>query len=185
MAGHSKWNNIKNKKGATDTKRAQLFTQLVKNIRLAAKNGGGDINSNPNLRTFVEKAKEANMPKEKIQKAIDIGSGKINAGNMQEINYECFGPGGVGMIIMAVTDNANRTSSELKLILTRAGGSMGGPGSTGYMFTFDKEKQAYHSIMPITIDAETQEKLADLIADLSEIEGIEGIYPSCEPQPLD
>ncbi len=184
MSGHSKWNNIKNKKGAEDAKRAQAFTALVKNIRLAAKSGG-DPNANPTLRAWVEKAKEANMPKDKIQKAIDIGSGKLNAGQMQEINYECFGPGGVGMIVMAVTDNNNRTSSELRAVLTRAGGSLGGPGCTSYMFAFDKEKQEFQVTMPLAVENETREAMSELIEKISQIEGVEGIYTSMEPEVVD
>ncbi len=175
MSGHSKWNNIKNKKGAEDAKRAQIFTGLVKNIRIAAKNGG-DVNSNPNLRLWVEKAKAANMPKDKIQKAIDIGCGKIAGGAMQEITYEAFGPGGVGMMIMAVTDNTNRTSSELKAILVRHGGSMAGPGAAGYMFEFNKETQEYKVVMPLEVDEATREALEELKEKLAEVEGVEGIY---------
>lgn len=175
MSGHSKWSNIKNKKGAEDARRAQVFTGLVKNIRLAAKNGG-DVNNNPTLRAWVEKAKEANMPKDKIQRAIDIGSGKISAGNIQEINYECFGPGGIGMIVTAVTDNNNRTSGELRAVLTRGGGNLGGPGCTSYMFAFDKEKREFKTIMPVEITAEIQEKLTELMEKISEIEGVEGVF---------
>ncbi len=179
MSGHSKWSNIKNKKGAEDARRAQIFTGLVKNIRLAAKNGG-EPNSNPNLRFWVEKAKEANMPKDKIQRAIDIGSGKIEAGRMQEINYECFGPEGMGMIVMAVTDNNNRTSGELRAILTRGGGNLGGPGCTSYMFSFNKEKREFETIMPLAISDEGKEKLADLIEKISEIDGVEGVFVAME-----
>ena len=175
MSGHSKWNNIKNKKGAEDAKRAQIFTGLVKNIRIAAKNGG-DVNSNPTLRLWVDKAKAANMPKDKIQKAIDIGSGKIAGGAMQEITYEAFGPGGVGLMIMAVTDNTNRTSSELKAILTRNEGSMAGPGAAGYMFEFDKQTQEYKVTMPLEISEGDREKLEELKEKLSEVEGVEGVY---------
>ena len=175
MSGHSKWNNIKNKKGAEDAKRAQVFTNLVKNIRIAAKNGG-DINANPTLRLWVDKAKAANMPKDKIQRAIDIGTGKLAGGAMQEITYEAFGPGGVGLMIMAVTDNTNRTSSELKAILTRNGGSMGGPGAASYMFSFDKEKQEYQVTMPLEVDDETRKQLEELRELLSEVEGVEGVY---------
>lgn len=178
MSGHSKWNNIKNKKGAEDARRAQVFTQLVKNLRIAAKSGG-DPNSNPTLRGWVEKAKEANMPKDKIQKAIDIGCGKFSAGTVQEINYECFGPGGVGMIIMTVTDNTNRTSGELKAILSRAGGSMGAPGCVKYMFAFDKEKQEFQTVMPLPISEEIKEKIMELIESLSGVEGVEGVFVSC------
>ena len=175
MSGHSKWNNIKNKKGAEDAKRAQIFTGLVKNIRIAAKNGG-DPASNPTLRLWVDKAKAANMPKDKIQKAIDIGSGKIAGGAMQEITYEAFGPGGVGLMIMTVTDNTNRTSSELKAILTRAGGSMASPGAAGYMFAFNKETQDYTVTMPLEVDEQTKAQIEELKEKLSEIEGVEGVY---------
>ena len=175
MSGHSKWNNIKNKKGAEDAKRAQIFTGLVKNIRIAAKNGG-DVNSNPTLRLWVDKAKAANMPKEKVQKAIDIGSGKIAGGTMQEITYEAFGPGGVGLMIMTVTDNTNRTSSELKAILTRNEGSMAGPGAASYMFEFDKQTQEYKVTMPLEISKTDREKLEELKEKLSEVEGVEGVY---------
>ena len=181
MAGHSKWNNIKNKKGAEDAKRAQVFTNLGKNIRLAAKKGP-DVNSNPSLRLWVDKAKAANMPKDKIQKAIDIGSGKISAGNMQEITYEGFGPNGIPLIIMAITDNTNRTSSEIRAILTRAGGNLGGPNSASYMFEFDKENQEYKPTMPMTIEEATREVVEELKDDLSQIEGIEGIYLAIETE---
>ncbi len=180
MAGHSKWNNIKNKKGAEDAKRAQLFTYIGKNIRLAAKNGGGEVNNNPNLRTWVEKAKEANMPKDKIQRSIDVGTGKISGGVMQEINYECFGPDGVGIIVMAVTDNNNRTSSELRALLSRAGGSLGGPGCASYMFEFDKERQEYKAVMPMEIGEETRDKLVELVEKILQIEGVEGVYTATE-----
>ncbi len=179
MAGHSKWNNIKNKKGAQDAKRAQVFTQLVKNIRIAAK-AGSDINTNPNLRLWVEKAKMANMPKDKIQRAIDIGSGKLNAGQMQEINYEAFGPDGVAMIIMAVTDNTNRTSSELRAVLTRANGSLSGPGSASYMFEFLPKEQEFKAVMPMQVSQETWSKVEELKEKLAEIEGVEGIYTVAE-----
>ncbi len=175
MAGHSKWNNIKNKKGAEDAKRAQIFTGLVKNIRIAAKKGG-EVESNPSLRLWVEKAKAANMPKDKIQRAIDIGCGKFSAGNMQEINYEGFGPNGVALIIMTITDNTNRTSAELRAILTRAGGSLASPGSAGFMFKFNKEKQIYETIIPIEVEVETRERLEELITDLSQVEGVEEIF---------
>ena len=175
MSGHSKWNNIKNKKGAEDAKRAQAFTALVKNIRIAAKQGG-DPASNPTLRLWVDKAKAANMPKDKIQRAIDIGAGKLAGGNMQEITYEAFGPGGVGLMIMAVTDNTNRTSSEIKALLTRHGGSMGGPGAAAYMFTFDKEKQEYQTTMPLEVDETVRAQIEELKELLAQIEGVEGIY---------
>lgn len=175
MSGHSKWSNIKNKKGVEDAKRAQIFTNLGKNIRISAKKGG-EVEANPTLRLWVEKAKAANMPKDKIQKAIDIGSGKIFAGKMQEINYEGFGPNGIAMIIMAVTDNTNRTSGELRSILTRVGGSLGGPGCASYMFEFNKEKQEFKATITIEIDDEVENKLELLKIDLLQVEGVEGVY---------
>jgi transcriptional/translational regulatory protein YebC/TACO1 len=152
-----------------------VFTGLVKNIRIAAKSGG-DPNSNPTLRLWVEKAKMANMPKEKIQRAIDIGSGKIGGGAMQEITYEVFGTGGIGGMVMVVTDNTNRTSSEIKSVLVRAGGSMGGPGAAGYMFEFEKEKQEYRVVMPLEVDEETRKKIMVLEENLLQIEGVEGVF---------
>ncbi|MDR0463027.1 MAG: YebC/PmpR family DNA-binding transcriptional regulator [Pseudomonadales bacterium] len=177
MAGHSKWNNIKNKKGAEDAARAKVFTYLAKNIRLAAKQGNnGDPNTNPSLRLWVDKAKDANMPKDKIEKAINAGLGKGSGGVINEINYEAFGPGGVGMIISAATDNNNRTSGELKAILTRNEGSMAGPGSASYLFDFDKEKQEFICKMPMEIDDQTREKLDVLVDKLFEVDGVEGVY---------
>ena len=177
MSGHSKWNNIKNKKGAEDAARAKVFTYISKNLRLAAKNGAsGDQIANPGLRFWVDKAKDANMPKDKIEKAINAGLGKGPGGQINEINYEAFGPGGVGMIIMAATDNTNRTSSELKSILSRAGGSMGGPGSAAYLFTFDKEKQEFVVAIPLEVDETTRTQVEDLAEKLLEVEGVEGVY---------
>ena len=178
MSGHSKWSNIQAKKGVTDAKKARIFAQYAKNIRISVKQGGnGDPNSNANLRMWMDKARLANMPKDKIQKAIDVGLGKGSGGaQIQEINYECFGADGVGLIIMATTDNANRTSSELKALLTRNGGAMGGPGSVAYMFTFDKEKQAFICQMPMEASPETRTKIEKLTDALLEVEGVEGIY---------
>ncbi|MCL2110003.1 YebC/PmpR family DNA-binding transcriptional regulator [Microgenomates group bacterium] len=177
MAGHSKWNNIKQRKGAEDAKRGRVFTQYSKNIRLAVKQGGsGDMAANASLRTWVEKAKEINMPMAKIQKAIDSGLGKGSAGAVTEINYEGFGPSGVPLIIMAATDNTNRTSGEIRSILTRVGGSLGGPGSASYMFEFDREKQEFKAKMGMEVDEGVWAKLEELVDSLSEVDGVEGVY---------
>lgn len=175
MSGHSKWNNIKNKKGVQDAKRSQIFTSLVKNIRIAAKNGG-DPDGNPNLRLWIEKAKAANMPKDKIQRAIDIGCGKYANGKMQEIVYEAFGPGGVAIMLTTITDNTNRMSGEIKALLSRFGGSMGGPGSAKYLFEFDKNTQEFTCLMPMEVDEQLREKLSELKNKLFEIDGIEGVF---------
>lgn len=178
MAGHSKWNNIKNRKGAVDAKRGKIFTQLSKQIKTAVKEGGsGDPQSNAGLRLAMDKARLANMPKEKIQKAIDRGLGKSKSGaRLQEIIYEGYGPGGVGFLITAVTDNANRTSSEIKFIFSRSGGSLGGPGSVAYMFERNQEGE-YETTMSMQIENEKdQEELQKMIDTLRENDDVEDVY---------
>jgi YebC/PmpR family DNA-binding regulatory protein len=178
MAGHSKWNNIKNKKGAADQQRAKAFTDISKLIKTAVKeNGSGDPNSNPALRLAIEKARAANMPKENVQRAIDRGLGKSAAGvTFQDVVYEGFGPMGVGLMIVAVTDNLNRTSSEIRLLLSRAGGSLGGPGSVGYMFERTSTGE-YTTTIPLDVtESEVQEQLQELIDSLRENDDVEDVY---------
>lgn len=179
MAGHSKWNNIKHRKGAQDKKRGKLFGQLSRQIRAAVREGkSGDPGQNPTLRTILEKTREANMPKENIARAIDKGLGKGGSGSVQEIVYEGFGPGGIGMLVTAVTDNVNRMSSELKNALSKAGGSMGAPGSVMYMFNrADGGEEGYICVTPIPIEDEsTQQQLQNLMDALLEIEDIEEVF---------
>lgn len=180
MAGHSKWNNIKNRKGAVDTKRAKIFGQLAKQIRIAVREGkSGDPKSNPTLRMVLEKARAANMPKENIQKAIERGLGKSASGaSIQEVVYEGFAPGGVAILIVAQSDNANRTSSEIKFILSRAGGSLGGPGSAMYMF--ERSGDEFVCTMPLTVDAESTEKLYALVQSLRENDDVEEVFLATE-----
>lgn len=177
MAGHSKWNNIKNRKGAQDIKRGKAFSQCAKLIKSATKEGGGgDPKFNPSLRLALDKARAVNMPNDKIQKAIDRGLGKTAAGTiMEEINYEGFAPGGVGMIIVSVTDNKNRTASEIRTILSKAGGSLGSPGCAGYMFS--RVDGEYQTTMPMIIDDPMQqEKLQELMDNLRELDDVEDVY---------
>jgi len=179
MSGHSKWNNIKNRKGAQDKKRGKLFGQLSRQIRAAVKEGkSGDPDQNPTLRTILEKTREANMPKENIQRAIDKGLGKGAAGLVQEIVYEGFGPGGIGMLVTAVTDSVNRMSSELKNAFSKAGGSMGAPGSAMYMFNRSLSgEEGYVCVMPIPIeDKNIQQQLQNLMDSILEIEDIEEVF---------
>src|SRR3989304_3111017 len=130
MSGHSKWSNIKNQKAAADAKKGKIFGLLARQIRNAVKEGGsGDPQSNATLRTLLEKSRAENMPKEKVQRAIDVGLGKGAGGELKEIVYEGFGPGGVGFLVAVVTNNANRTTSEIREIFSRAGGSIGAPPS--------------------------------------------------------
>jgi len=134
MSGHSKWHNIQKKKGAADAKRGAVFTKLSKAITIAAKNGGGDPNFNFSLRVAIDNAKVANMPKDKIQKAIDRGTGEGGAAELVEVIYEGFGPGGAAMLIQCLTDNRNRTVAEVKTIMSKNGGNVGNGGSVMWMF---------------------------------------------------
>jgi YebC/PmpR family DNA-binding regulatory protein len=134
MSGHSKWATIKRAKGAADAKRASLFTKLARAITVAAKEKGGDPESNFSLRLAIEKAKAANMPKDNIERAIKRGTGEIQGEEIEEIIYEGFGPGGTALIIKALTDNRNRTSQSMKHLLSKYGGSLGGPNSVMWQF---------------------------------------------------
>jgi len=133
MAGHSKWANIKHRKGAQDAKRAKVFTRLIKELTVASKEGGPDADTNPRLRTAIQNAKGANMPKDTIEKAINKGQGG-DAETYQELSYEGYGPGGVAIYVEATTDNINRTVSNVRAIFTKAGGSLGKNGSIDFMF---------------------------------------------------
>jgi YebC/PmpR family DNA-binding regulatory protein len=175
MAGHSKWNNIKNRKGAADAKRGKIFSALSKLIKSAVKEGkSGDPNHNPTLRLIIEKAKAVNMPKENIQRAIDRGLGKGKGGAIQEIIYEGFAPGGVALVIVAQTDNPQRTAGEVRSTLSKAGGSLGGPGSVMYMF--ERHGEEYKVTIPMDLDQEEQitkiEELMDTIRNNDDVEDV-------------
>lgn len=134
MSGHSKWSTIKRQKGAADAQRGQLFTKLSKEIILAAKAGGGDPDANFRLRLIVQKAKEANMPADNIQRAIAKGVGGGEGADVEEITYEGYGPAGAAIIVEAATDNRNRTVAEVRNVFARSGGSMGESGSVAWNF---------------------------------------------------
>jgi YebC/PmpR family DNA-binding regulatory protein len=133
MGGHSHWSTIKRQKGASDAKRGQIFTRLSREISVAAKEGGPDPSMNPRLRLAIDKAKESNMPADTIKRAVERG-GPGDAANLQEITFEGYGPGGVAILIQTVTDNRNRTVTEVRLALNRNGGSMGESGSVAWQF---------------------------------------------------
>lgn len=133
MAGHSKWANIKHKKAANDKKRGKLWSKLIREVTVAAK-GGGDLESNPRLRLAVDKARAANMPNDTVDRAIKRGSGGEDGGNYDEIRYEGYGPGGVAIIVDCMTDNRNRTASEVRHAFTKHNGNLGTDGSVAYMF---------------------------------------------------
>lgn len=146
MSGHSKWATIKHKKGIADAKRGQAFTKLIKEISVAAKMGGAELESNARLRTAVLKARAENMPKDNIERAIKKGSGELSASVFYELTYEGYAPGGIAIIVDTLTDNKNRTAADVRSTLTKLGGSLGTNGCVSYMFntkgviTFDAEK---------------------------------------------
>jgi YebC/PmpR family DNA-binding regulatory protein len=159
MSGHSKWHSIRHKKGALDAKRGKLFTKIIKEITVSARIGGGDTDSNPRLRTAVLKAKEANMPKDNIEKAIKKGTGELEGYNLEEIIYEGYGPGGVAVMIDTLTDNRNRTTAEVRSILTKSGGNLGENGCVSWIFekkgviTLDAKKYDETAVMEVALDS--------------------------------
>ncbi|MCY4530714.1 MAG: YebC/PmpR family DNA-binding transcriptional regulator [Gammaproteobacteria bacterium] len=134
MAGHSKWHNIKHRKSGQDAKRAKVFTRIIRELTVAARDGGGNIDDNPGLRVIVEKAKAAQMPRDTMDRAIARGAGGREGGNLETLTYEGYGPGGVAILVEAMTDNRNRTVSEVRHVFARAGGNLGTFGSVSYMF---------------------------------------------------
>jgi YebC/PmpR family DNA-binding regulatory protein len=145
MSGHNKWSTIKHKKGAADAKRGKVFTKIIKEISVAAKLGGGDPAANPRLRTAVDKAKAENMPKDNIERAIKKGTGGMEGVTYEEIIYEGYGPGGVAVLVEVMTDNRNRTVSDVRSIFTKNNGNMGEAGCVAWIFSkkgliaFDKD----------------------------------------------
>lgn len=134
MSGHSKWNNIKNKKGKEDAKRAKVFTKLGRYIMVAAKEGGGDPEYNPALKAAIDKAKAENMPNENIDRAVKKGSGELGLANFEEIMYEGYGPGGIAVFATCLTDNRNRTASDVRHAFDKSGGNLGQSGCVSFMF---------------------------------------------------
>jgi YebC/PmpR family DNA-binding regulatory protein len=134
MSGHNKWASIKHKKGAADAKRGKIFTKIIREITVAAREGGGDPDANPRLRTAVLKAKTANMPKDNIDRAVKKGTGDLEGVSYTEINYEAYGPNGVAILISALTDNKNRTAADVRNILQKGNGSLGETGCVSYLF---------------------------------------------------
>lgn len=151
MSGHSKWSQIKHKKAATDSKRGKIFTKIVKEIAVAARTGGGDPDGNPRLRTALEKAKEVNMPAENIKRAIMKGTGELPGMAYEESVYEGYGPGGVALLIEVLSDNKNRTVSEIRHTLSKNGGSLGESGCVAWMF----EKKGCILVEKSSIDEDT------------------------------
>src|SRR4051812_25053717 len=151
MAGHSKWKQIKHYKAATDAKRGALFTKLIRELTMAAKLGGGDPGGNPRLRLAIDTARGSSMPKENIERAILKGTGELEGVDYQEVTYEGYGPGGVALLIDAVTDNPTRTVAEVRSKMTRLGGNLGTPNSVAWMF--EKKGQIHVDAGKIDEDA--------------------------------
>ncbi len=134
MAGHSKWANIKHRKGAQDQKRGKVFSKVVKDIMVAARLGGSDIDANPRLRLAVAKAKAVSLPRENLERAIKKGAGELEGTNYEEVMYEAYGPAGVGILVECLTDNRNRTASEVRHVFSKRGFALGGSGSAAHAF---------------------------------------------------
>ncbi len=173
MSGHSKWANIKRGKAINDAKKSQAFSKLSRLITIAAKQGGGDPDANPTLRLALEKAREARMPKENIDKAIKKGAGGAGDGvELHEVIYEGYGPHGEAFYIKGITDNKNRTVAEIRTIFSKFGGNLGSAGSTAYIFGTDPENPSFE----IEVDETSKESLLKLIDELDSQDDVQDIY---------
>ncbi|MEK7880941.1 MAG: YebC/PmpR family DNA-binding transcriptional regulator [Deltaproteobacteria bacterium] len=175
MSGHSKWANIKHRKAKSDVKRGKTFTKLVKEIMVAAKLGGSDISSNPRLRTAVDTAKSENLPADNIERAIKKGAGELASINYEEGMYEGYGPGGVAVLVSYMTDNKNRTASEVRFAFSKVGGRMGEAGSVIWkfdkkgVFNFDMNSIEEEKLLSAAIDAGAEDVLPDSDAKVYEV----------------
>ena len=174
MSGHSKWATIKHAKGAADAKRGQIFTKLIKEISIAARMGGGSVDSNPRLRTAILKARAANMPKDNIDRAIKKGTGELEGVSYEELSYEAYAPGGIALLIEVLTDNKNRAAADVRNILTRAGGQLATAGSVSRLFkrqgiiTLDGEKYTEDQVMEAAIEGGAEDvSLSDGIIEVT------------------
>ena len=156
MSGHSKWATIKHKKGALDAKRGKIFTRLIKEISIAARQGGGDPDGNPRLRTAVLAAKAENMPADNIKRAIQRGTGELEGVNYEEITFEAYGPGGVAIIVDTTTDNRNRTVSEIRHLFSKNGGNLGATGSVKHLFS-------KKGVISVEKSAATEDQLMNIV----------------------
>ncbi|HEY0964578.1 MAG TPA: YebC/PmpR family DNA-binding transcriptional regulator [Candidatus Paceibacterota bacterium] len=176
MSGHNKWSKIKHKKAATDAQKSKIFSKHAALIAMEVRKAGGDVNASGVL-AVVERAKKDSMPKDNIDRALAKGAGAGGAA-MEEVIFEAFGPGGVGMIITAVTDNNNRTAPEIKHIFTKAGYQLGTPGSA--MWAFTKTTDGYVPTNPLDISEDDGEKLATLIEALEDHDDVQEIFTTAD-----
>lgn len=183
MSGHSKWHSIKHKKASADAKRGKLFTRLIKEISVAARLGGGDLDSNPRLRAAVQSAKDANMPQNNIKRAIMKGTGELPGQNYESISYEGYGPGGVAVLVEVLTDNKNRTVAELRHIFSKQGGSLAETGSVQWIFErkgyilVESEKVSEDQLMEVALEAgaEDLKNEGDTFAVYTDMEDFEAV----------
>lgn len=173
MAGHSKWNNIKQRKGAQDAKRGKIFQKLSREIYMAAKSGGSDPASNPSLRLVLDKAKAANMPNDNVQRAIKKATSAGEGDNYDEVVYEGYGPAGVAILVHALTDNKNRTATNVRVAINKNGGSLGETGSVAYMF----DRKGYIAIVREGLDVDEDTMLMSVLeAGGEELEASEEVF---------
>ncbi|AFN73987.1 Transcriptional regulator [Melioribacter roseus P3M-2] len=183
MSGHSKWATIKRKKAALDAKRGKLFTKLIKEITIAARQGGGDPEGNPRLRLAIDNAKAANMPADNIERAIKKATGELEGATYYEVVYEGYGPGGIAILVEAATDNKNRTVAEVRHIFSKNGGSLGESNSVAWMFerkgiiTVKRDGMSEDEMMEIIIDAgaddlQTEEDFFEVVTTLESFEPV-------------
>ncbi|MFH1412316.1 MAG: YebC/PmpR family DNA-binding transcriptional regulator [Candidatus Omnitrophota bacterium] len=181
MSGHSKWASIKHKKGALDAKRGKIFTKLIREITVAAREGGGNLDANPRLRLAVQKAKDANMPADNIERGVKKGTGELEGVSYENVSFEGYGPMGVAVIVEGLTDNRNRTTSDVRAIFSKRGGNMAGAGSVAFqferkgVFMVKKSDAKEEELMDIILDAGAEDLTAD--EDFLEI--------TCAPQDFD
>lgn len=178
MSGHSKWSQIKHKKAQTDAKKGKVFSKIARMITLAVREKGGDSNTNPRLRLAIEKAKEINMPKDNVKRAIERGSGQSQE-KFEEVLYEAYGPEGVGVLIEGITDNKNRTLGEIKRILSQHNSKIADPGSVLWMF--DKKEGQWAPKYNTDLNKEKDKKsFEELLEALSEQDDVQEVYSNAE-----
>lgn len=178
MSGHSKWHSIKHKKAAADAKRGKIFTKLIKEISIAARIGGGDVDTNPRLRAAIAAAKAVNMPADNIKRAVQKGTGELPGASYEEVTYEGYGPGGVALYVEATTDNKNRTVSEMRHLFSKYAGNLGAAGSVAWMFhrkgylVVEKSQGSEEELLSIALEAGAE--------DLREDDGNYEVFTSLE-----
>jgi YebC/PmpR family DNA-binding regulatory protein len=192
MSGHNRWSKIKHKKEASDSKRSKLWTKVIKEITVSARLGGGDINGNPRLRSAVDKGRSVNMPNDVIDRSIKKGTGDLDGVAYEEFSYEVFGPGGTGMIVEIMTDNRNRTVSEVRNILQRYNGHLGASGSVAHLFkkqgviVFDKTEVDENALTDLAIElgADDIKSEAESVTVLTEPKELERIREALKERKL-